>query len=84
MEFIFEFIFDLIVEGSVEVLGEKKVPVFLRILAGIIVILVYGGIVGLIVYLGISDKNWGLLVIGAALIVLFTIYIWKTVKKHRS
>ncbi len=84
MEFIFEFIFDLIVEGSVEVLGEKKVPVFLRILAGIIVILVYGGIVGLIVYLGISDKSWGLLVIGAALIVLFTIYIWKTVKKHRS
>lgn len=84
MEFIFEIIFELIVEGSVEILGEKKVPVFLRVLAAVVVAAVFGGLVVFLVILGVTEKNWVYLAIGAALAVLFSFYIWKTAKSHRS
>ncbi len=83
MELIFEILFDLIVEGSVEALGEKKVPLVLRILAALFLIVVFGGLVGVLLFIGISDKNW--IVAGIDVLIAFMVglEVWKTVKKRR-
>ena len=76
-------LFEIIVEGSLEASFDKKVPLWIRIIAGIILIVVYGGLVGFLIYEGIRSVNWGLLVIGIALLVFFAFGFWKVFKKHR-
>ncbi len=83
MELIFEILFDLIVEGSVEALGEKKVPLVLRILAALFLIVVFGGLVGVLLFIGISDKNWIIAGIGVLIAFMVGLDVWKTVKKRR-
>ena len=41
MEILFEFLFEIIIEGSIELGSEKKVPIPLRILAVFIVLAVF-------------------------------------------
>ncbi len=84
MEIILEILFDLIVDGSLEAVGEKKVPLFLRILAAIILFVVFGGLVGVLLYIGISDKNWIIIIFGVLIAAFEVTGIWKTVKKHRK
>ncbi len=80
---LFEILFEIIVEGSLEASRDKKVPLWIRIIAGLILIAVYGGLVGFLIYEGIRSVNWGLLVIGIALLVFFAFGFWKVFKKHR-
>lgn len=51
MEFLLELLFDIIVEGSIELGSSKKVPMPLRILAFCIVFLIFGGFGGLMLYM---------------------------------
>ena len=83
MEVLFEILFEIIVEGSLEASCDKKVPLWIRIIAGLILIAVYGGLVGFLIYEGIRSVNRGLLVIGIALLVFFAFGFWKVFKKHR-
>ena len=80
---LFEILFEIIVEGSLEASCDKKVPLWIRIIAGLILIAVYGGLVGFLIYEGIRSVNRGLLVIGIALLVFFAFGFWKVFKKHR-
>ena len=52
MEFIFELIFDIIVEGSIELGSEKKVPMPLRILALLVVLIIFIGMAGIMLFIG--------------------------------
>ncbi|MDE6313378.1 MAG: hypothetical protein K2M46_07110 [Lachnospiraceae bacterium] len=80
IEFIsafFETVFEVIFEGIF-----SKVPRFLRILLKIILIIVLGCISMGILALGIKQKNWLLIVIGAFWAVLFIIvYCVKKLRK---
>lgn len=80
---LFEILFEIIVEGSLDASRDKKVPLWIRIIAGIILIAIYGGLVGFLIYEGIRSVNWVLLVIGIALLVFFAFGFWKVFKKHR-
>ena len=84
MGMIFEILFELIVDGSVEALGEKKVPVVVRVLAALVLIVVLGGLVGLVIIYGIVDQNWLMTGLGAALGAFFLFWILRTVKKRRE
>ena len=83
MELIFDILFELIAEGTISAVGDKKVPLPLRIIAAVIIVLIYGTILAVCLYVGISEKNW----IGFALAGLITVAIamalWKTIRKHR-
>ncbi|MGN0383686.1 MAG: hypothetical protein ACI4DS_05390 [Eubacterium sp.] len=62
MEILLEFLFDIIIEGSIELGSEKTVPIPLRILAAFIVLAVFFGMGGLFVYMGydatlVDDKG---------------------------
>lgn len=53
MDIIFEFLFDLFIEGSFEVANSKKISLWIRIPFMIIISLFILGIIGLIGYVGI-------------------------------
>lgn len=83
MEILFEIDFEMIVEGSLNAVTEKKIPLFLRILAVIVLLIVCGGLVILCLYWGIQDKSAILIIIGLGLMVLFGFAFIKTYKNHR-
>lgn len=84
MEIILEVLFELIVEGSVEALGDKKVPVPIRILAAAFLVLLLGAVVGALIYIGISERSWIVLAAGIAIALIAVFVIWRTVRKHRD
>lgn len=54
MDFLFELIFDVILEGTIELSTSKKVPLIVRILLLMIVLLIYGGMIGIFVMIGLE------------------------------
>ena len=84
MEILFEIVFEIIVDGSLKTSTNKKVPLWIRIIAGIVLIAVYGGSAGALMYIGIRNKDWILLVIGIALLVFFVFGFRKVYKKYRN
>ena len=69
MGFLFELILELIIIGPFDGATSKKVPMPVRIISAVIFFLIFGGVIGLIAYLGISaliDKR-----IIAGIIMLF-------------
>lgn len=52
MEFLLELLFDIVVEGSIALGSEKKVPMPLRILALLVVWTIFFGMGGVFVYEG--------------------------------
>ena len=95
MEIIMEILLELILEGSVEVLtggsSEKTKGktgfLILRILAALILLLVYGGLIGLCGYLAVVSKSWIAGLIGC-LILLITvaagISLYRKVKNRKK
>ncbi len=59
-------------------------PLPLRILAAVFLIVIFGGLVGALVYIGINEKNWIILIIGVVIALAVMGAVWQTVKKHRK
>ena len=76
MDFLFELLFDIIVEGSIELGSEKMVPMPLRILAALIVLAIFFGMGGLFVYMGYDamlkgDKGAGIALFAVGVFMVF-------------
>ena len=84
MDIVFEILFELIVEGSLGTVGDRKVPVWLRVLTGVFLFLLFGGIVGALVFIGVSEQNWIVVVIGALIALWVIAAVWKTIRQHRN
>lgn len=82
MELILDLLFEFFVDGSIEALGNKKVPKPLRIVALVFLIIVFGGIISLCIFFGIVDKNWILIAAGVFILVIVAATFWK-VLRHR-
>lgn len=54
MEFVFELLFDIIIEGTLDLGTSKKVPMVFRILALITFLALYVGIAGLLLFYGVD------------------------------
>ena len=83
MDIIFGILFELIVEGSMGAVGDKKVPMPVRVLAALFLTLFFGGLVVVFVYIGISENEPVILFIGFVIALLVILAIFRTVKKHR-
>ena len=81
MDVIFEFLFDLIVEGSLELGATKKVPMAVRILVGFFLVVIYGGLIGLLMYAGVRNKQPILAIIGFGLLLLLAFIVYKYIKQ---
>ena len=83
MEIIFEIIFEIIIDGSLNAVSDKKIPLILRILSAIVLLIVYGGLVGLCLFWGIHDKSVVLIIVGIGLLIFFGLAFIKTYKSRR-
>lgn len=88
MEILFEVIFEIIVEGSYEVMKSKKAPLALRIICGIIFLGIFILIIGLIGFIAVTfldDNNYIaaslFLVLDIAIVILTIKEIKKLIKK---
>lgn len=90
MDILFEFIFEFIVEGALELSTSRRVPLPLRILAAVIVIGVFGGAVFFIALTGVillrSEDNMIALAVLMFLIaaLIAGALIWKVVKYYKN
>ena len=65
MDVILEIVLTMILEGTMEFATEKKIPLFLRVLAAVLLLVLYAGVCGFLIYIGIVNKSR--LTIGIAL-----------------
>ncbi len=86
MELLFEFLGEILFEGLGEIIKNKKISLWIRIPLFIIISLLYLGIMGLLLFIGIKAlKNnfiMGILLIilGLILLVIYLIFIYKFYK----
>lgn len=91
MEFLLDLLFDIILEGSIEIGSEKKVPLFLRILVGGIVLAIFLGLSGMLIYAGyemlLMDSKVGAIIffgVGVFLMLGGTLLIRKMFYKKKE
>lgn len=94
MDVLFEFIFEIIFEGTFELAKSRRVPLPLRILAAVIIIALYGGVIFLIVWTGSgcfhsTEMNGGktlgvLLFIAAAGLTVAVVWQFMKVLRRRD
>lgn len=91
MEFILELLFEIIIEGSLELGTHRKVPMPLRILALLVVVLVYGLLIGVLFLIGYDAAKEGntgvagmMYVIDALIFVLVIYAVRKKFKENNT
>ncbi len=88
LEALFEGLIEFIFEGLTSTSESKRVPILLRILAALLVLLLFGGVSGLMVYAGIMLLKEKAMIAGIFMFViaaLVWIYaIWNFVKVYRN
>lgn len=92
LEGLFEVLFEIIVEGAFDAASSRRVPLPLRILAAVIVVGLFGGIVFLMIFGGIRCLNDEEITNGVVLaVILFAfaafiagVLVWKFIKAYKS
>ena len=84
MDFIFDIIFELILEGSFGAVEDRKVPMGLRVLAATVLILIFGGIIGGLIVSGIIEKNYVSIAIGTVIAIWIVAVVAGSIKKRRN
>ena len=83
MDFVFELLFEIILEGCIEITEVKKVPLIFRILCALVLVVFYGGLIGILLFVAISNHSVLMFLVTAlvALIVLAAfVYKYKMIK----
>lgn len=85
VEFILDIVFDIILEGSVQLTTAKKVPMLLRILAFLVVLALYFGVSGFFFYIGYNEAETigSLLCYGVGVVILIA-GIYQTYKMYKQ
>lgn len=83
MEFIFEFILELIFEGSIEASKNRKIPKYIRYPLIVIISLFFILVIGLIFFTGILSLKKNLL-LGIALILIGMLMLIMSVIKFKK
>lgn len=92
LDCLFEVLFEIIVEGAFDAASSRRVPLPLRILAAVIVVGLFGGIVFLMIFGGIRCLNDEEITNGVVLaVILFAfaafiagVLVWKFIKAYKS
>lgn len=86
MDILFEFLFELVFEGIIETAKSKKVPMFIRIIAGVLVSAFFLAIIGVIMFVGILSfkDNKPFSIIMFILAVVFVIALVLKIVKYKK
>ena len=72
MEIIFELLYELILEGAAEIVQDKEFPIGVRIGAGVVLFVVFGGILAILIYAAWESWSDGS-VVGAIILAVLTL-----------
>lgn len=70
LDFIIEVILEIIVNGTIEAAGNKKISKPVRVLLVAILVMFFGGITGLLFWIWVTRNSWLLMLIAAIFLVL--------------
>lgn len=88
LEALFEGLIEFIFEGLTSTSECKRVPILLRILAALLVLLLFGGVSGLMVFVGIMLLKENNIIAGIFMFVIAALVwgfaVWKFVKVYRN
>lgn len=83
MDALVEFVLEIVLEGVIETAGSRKVPLPVRLGLAALLILFFGGIVGLVLWVGIDTRNWPLVALGAVLGILCAFWLGYRIRQFR-
>ena len=84
MNVFLEIILNLIIDGYYEAASDRKLPLAVRVIAAILLITVYGGLIGFCFYLGIHDRSWLALAIGILILFVTVPELIRFLKKYKQ
>ena len=64
MDDLLEFLLDILVDGAIHAAGDRRVPLWVRILLGAVLLAFFLGLSGLLMAAGFSTGSWGLVALG--------------------
>lgn len=82
MDFLVELVLEILVDGALAGTVSRKVPLPLRILLGAVLLLFFGGIIGLVLWTGASSGSGVLVLLGFFLLGCCCFWV-KSVWKNR-
>ena len=83
MDFLAELVLEILVDGALEGTASRKVPLPLRILLGAVLLLFFGGIIGLVLWTGVSSGRGVLVLLGFILLGCCGFWV-RSVWKNRN
>ena len=81
---ILEIVFDFIVEGAIQAVDCKRVPMFVRVLSAAVIMVLLFGVCGFLIGIGISEGENILIVLGVGLFVVFAVLAIYKVIQHKK
>ncbi len=79
-----EFVLGILMDGAMDAVGSRKVPLLLRIALGAVLLICFGGVCGLVILVGADTGNIGLLLLGVLLTASLLYWIVHTVRNFRE
>lgn len=84
MDFLFELIFEIIIEGSLELGTDRKIPMPLRILALLLFLLIYVAFIGIFAFIAVGCWKRGDVAASIVLFILDAIFVLLVVRMIRK
>lgn len=84
MDTVVKFVLGILLDGAMDAVGSRKVPLFFRVLLGAVLLILFGGICGLVILVGADSGNIGLLLLGVLLVACFLFWIIQTFLDFRA
>ena len=83
MEVFIEFVFDVVVEGCLNLIANKKIPFIFRILMGMVLGLVFGGLFLLLItlmFLSLRSHDYIVAFILFFIVLAYSFFVYKAFK----
>lgn len=87
MDLLFEFLFEIIIDGSAEICANKKISKWIRYPLGILLLLFFIFVIGTVGVVGISmtfDKSILIKIAGIFFVLLDALFIYSFIKKLKK
>lgn len=81
---ILEFVLELVLEGAVELTASRKVPIPIRILLGVVLLVVFLGTFGLLLFIGIDSGSGLIIAIAILLFVSFLFLLFGKIRTYKK
>ncbi len=84
MDMLIEILLEIIIEGALEAAESKKVPMPVRILLAAGVVLIFGAVVGMLIWNGVIRKSLLLIICGVLFLALVILLAANKITRFRK